>query len=93
MVILVVSRVPVSLRGRLSRWLVQMKPGVFVGTLSHRVRSRLWDSTCRSLRSGWAVLLYPAKTEQGFSIQTHGDGPVVMEDFEGLWLAKKRKTP
>ena len=90
MTVLVISRVPRSLRGRLSRWLLQLKPGVFVGTLSHRVRSRLWTTTCESLRGGWAVLLYSAKTEQGFDLRSHGTGPVAFEDFEGLWLAKKR---
>ncbi len=93
MIVLVVSKVPRSLRGRLTRWLLQLKAGVFVGTLSHRVRTRLWTSTCESLRGGWAVLLYAAKTEQGFNILTHGPAPVEFEDLEGLWMAKKRLLP
>jgi len=89
-IVLVVSKVSPSLRGRLTRWLLQLKPGVFVGTLTHRVRSRLWESTCGSLRGGWAVLLYSAKTEQGFDVQTHGASPIAFEDFDGLWMAKKQ---
>ena len=84
---------PPALRGKLTRWLLQMKAGVYVGTLSHRVRSRLWATTCESIRGGWAVLLYPAKTEQGFEILSCGKAPVVFEDFEGIWLVKTHSKP
>lgn len=98
MVVLVVSSAAPSLRGKLTRWLLQIKAGVYVGTLSARVRSRVWELTCSSFRAqsrgikstGWAVLLYSANTEQGFAILSHGDGPATFEDFEGLWLAKTR---
>jgi CRISPR-associated protein Cas2 len=89
MIVLVVSRVSPSLRGRLTRWLLPLKTGVFVGTLSVRVRDGLWRATCQSLRGGWAVMLHSAKTEQGFEIQAHGPAPVAFEDIEGLWVAKK----
>jgi CRISPR-associated protein Cas2 len=89
MIVLVVSKAPRSLRGKLTRWLLQLKAGVYVGTLSARVRNRIWEATCESLRSGWAVMLFAAKTEQGFDIRAHGTSPVEFEDIEGLWLAKK----
>jgi CRISPR-associated protein Cas2 len=90
LIVLVVSRATPSLRGRLTRWLLQIKPGVFVGTLSTRVRDRLWKAACVSLRNGWAVMLFAAKTEQGFDLISHGPAPVAFEDIEGLWLARKR---
>ena len=89
---IVVSRVPTSLRGRLTRWLLQLKAGVFVGTLTPRVRDRLWQAVCDSIKRGWAVMLFAAPTEQGFDLRTHGTAPVEFEDFEGLWLAKKQFT-
>ena len=92
MIVLVVSKAPPSLRGKLTRWLLQLKAGVYVGTLSTRVRGRLWESTCESLRGGWAIMLFSAKTEQGFDIKAHGAAPIVFEDLEGLWLAKKRDS-
>jgi CRISPR-associated protein Cas2 len=91
MTVLVISKVPRSLRGKLTRWLLQLKAGIYVGALSHRVQGRLWKSTCESLRGGWAVMLCSAQTEQGFEIRSHGAGPFEFEDIEGLWLAKKRK--
>ena len=93
MIVLIVSKAPPSLRGKLTRWLLQLKAGVYVGTQSHRVRGRVWDLTCQSIKGGWAVLLYAANTEQGFAILSHGKSPVVFEDFEGLWLAKTKKKP
>ena len=93
MIVLVVSRAPPSLRGKLTRWLLQLKAGVYVGTLSKRVRTRLWDTTCAATRNGWAVLLYAENTEQGFTILSHGRAPVEFEDLEGLWLAKTRSKP
>ncbi len=90
MVIIIVSKAQPSLRGKLTRWLLQVKAGVYVGTLSNRVRSRVWMMTCEAIKGGWAVMLYSAKTEQGFNILSHGSGPVAFEDFEGIWLAKTR---
>lgn len=89
MMVLVVSKVPTSLRGRLTRWLIQLRPGVFVGTVSDRVRERLWERTCGSIRGGWALILVPAPTEQGFKIRMHGDAPIGIEDFDGLVLVKR----
>ena len=93
MIVLVVSKAPAALRGKATRWLLQLKPGVYVGTLSARVRDRLWESVCASLKGGWAVMLFPAKTEQGFDLRSFGDGPVMLEDIEGLWVAKTAKRP
>lgn len=92
MIVLVVSKVPRSLRGRLTRWLIQLKAGVYVGALSARVRDRLWAAACSGLRTGWAIMLFTAKTEQGFDIWSHGEAPVEFEDIEGLWMAQTRKT-
>ena len=93
MTVLIVSKVPKSLRGRLSRWMMQLRPGVFVGTLSQRVRELLWQRTCASLRGGWALILVPAQTEQGFELRMHGTAPFAIEDFDGLQLVIRRILP
>jgi len=90
MTVLVVSKVPAALRGRLTRWMIQLRPGVFVGTMSHRVRERLWARTCIAVRGGWALILVSAPTEQGFELRLHGEAPIALEDFDGLWLVKRR---
>ena len=40
MVVLVLTACPPGLRGDVSRWLLEIAPGVFVGRLSARVRAR-----------------------------------------------------
>ena len=34
-----------NLRGKLSRWLNEIHPGIFVGEVSARVRDKLWEMT------------------------------------------------
>ena len=43
MVVIVLSAAPASLRGALTRWLMEVSSGVFVGHLSARVREQLWE--------------------------------------------------
>ena len=86
MVILVMERVPVGLRGELSRWMIEPKANVFVGRLSAMVRDKLWQMACQKAKSGAALMIYPARTEQGFTIRTHGATSRTVRDYEGLLL-------
>jgi CRISPR-associated protein Cas2 len=92
MVILILERVTTSLRGELTRWLIQPKTGVFVGHLSARVRDLLWDRVVDGLRDGAALMIQSNNTEQGFSVVSAGDTSRIMADFEGLTLPKTPKT-
>lgn len=42
MTVIVLSACPVGLRGDLTRWFLEIAPGVFVGHVSARVRERVW---------------------------------------------------
>jgi len=84
-IVLVLSAVPEGLRGHVTRWLMEISPGVFVGTLSARVRERLWDIVVANLKTGRAVMVYRARNEQGLAFLTWGD-PWQPVDFEGLTL-------
>jgi CRISPR-associated protein Cas2 len=86
MVVMLLEKVPKSVRGELTRWLLELRPGVFVGNVSALVRDKLWDMLCGKLRGGNALLLHSATTEQGFAIRTHGESDRVVRDFEGLFL-------
>jgi CRISPR-associated protein Cas2 len=86
MVVMLLEKVPKSVRGELTRWLLELCPGVFVGNISALVREKLWDMLCDKLRGGNALLLHSATTEQGFAIRTHGESDRVVRDFEGLFL-------
>ena len=62
MVVMVLERVPVSVRGELSRWMLELRAGVFVGTLSAMVRERLWQLTCEKMAGGAGLLVYSTNT-------------------------------
>jgi CRISPR-associated protein Cas2 len=87
-IVLVLERVPTSLRGELTRWLLEPKAGVFVGTASAMVRDKLWERACKHARDGAGLLIYPSDTEQGFAIRTCGTTRRAIVDFDGLQLVR-----
>lgn len=88
MIVLILERVTPSLRGELTRWLIQPKAGVFVGNLSARVRDLLWAKVRQQVKEGAAILVHSDSSEQGFSMQTLGDASRAIVDFDGILLAK-----
>jgi CRISPR-associated protein Cas2 len=86
MVVLLLEKVPAGLRGEITRWLLELRPGVFVGNISAMVREKLWEMICQKLKSGTAMLLQSAATEQGYRIRTFGDTTRKIKDFDGLQL-------
>ncbi len=80
------EKVPVSLRGEITRWMLELRPGVFVGNISALVREKLWEMVCQKLKGGAATLLHSAANEQGYKIRTFGDTTRQVRDFDGLQL-------
>lgn len=88
MVVLILERVPATVRGLLSRWMLEPRAGVFVGTPPARVRDKLWDQVSKRLRGGGCLLIHSAATEQGFLMRSSGDPGRMIESFEGLQLIR-----
>lgn len=86
MTVIVLERVPVSLRGELSRWMLEIQAGVFVGSLSALVRDLLWEHICAHMRAGAGALIYQTNTEQGFAMRSCGKTTRRLRDFDGLQL-------
>lgn len=86
MVVMILEKVPKSLRGELTRWMLEVGTGVFAGSMSAMVRELLWDKCTEKSRSGRCCLLYRTNNEQGFAIRTHGDTTRTTLDFGGLTL-------
>ena len=86
MVVLILERVPVTLRGELSRWMIEPRAGVFVGKLSAVVRDLLWEKASKGAKGGAGILLFESKTEQGFSVRSFGEPDRELRDWEGLML-------
>ncbi len=89
MVVIILEKVSPSLRGELTRWLIEPHPGVFVGHVSGMVRDRLWDKCCERLRAGGVVQLWSTNNEQRFAIRSAGDTKREVVDFEGLSLIRR----
>ncbi|MGW1766493.1 type I-E CRISPR-associated endoribonuclease Cas2e [Streptomyces sp. NPDC002073] len=88
MAVIATTAVPDHLRGALSRWTIEVVPGIFVGTLSARVRDELWKSVSQVVGDGQAVLIHPAPNEQGYTIHTAGTRRRLPMDFDGLTLIR-----
>lgn len=88
MIVLVLTACPEGLRGHLTRWLMEVSAGVFVGHVSRRVEDELWDRTTELVGKGRAVMASSDRTEQGFSLRSHGHH-WVPEDFEGITLIRR----
>ncbi len=92
--VFVLERVTPALRGTLTRWMLEVQAGVFVGSLSSRVREVLWERICdaRGAR-GAAFMIYSTPSEQGFVMQTAGDTTRQLADFDGLQLIRRPDRP
>ncbi|MEU2026830.1 type I-E CRISPR-associated endoribonuclease Cas2e [Streptomyces sp. NPDC016469] len=93
MLLIATTAVPDHLRGALSRWTSEVVPGIFVGSVSARVRDQLWKSVTDTVGNGAAVLVHPAPTEQGYAIRTAGTRRRVPADFDGLTLIRMTAAP
>ena len=85
MTVIVVAACPVGLRGHLTRWLLEISPGVFVGKVSARVRNLMWLRVLEMVRSGRAIMVYSADNEQGLAFEVHQHSWVPV-DHEGVHL-------
>jgi CRISPR-associated protein Cas2 len=88
MVVMILKNVPVSLRGELTRWLIEPKPGVFVGHVNAMVRDRLWEKCCGRMQAGGVLQIWSTNTEQRFRMRASGDTGRQIVDWDGLQLIR-----
>lgn len=88
MVVLVLTACPAGLRGHLTRWLLEISPGVFVGVGTARVRDLMWQRVCELAKDGRAIMVHSARGEQrlAFRVHRHDWSPV---DVDGLMLMRR----
>ena len=85
MVVVTLTDCPPKLRGDLTKWLMEINTGVYVGKVSARIREMLWTRICEHLSQGRATMVYSTNNEQGMEFCVHNSSwkPV---DFDGLQL-------
>lgn len=89
MTVIVLVAAPEGLRGHLTRWMVEVDAGVFVGNPSRRVRDGLWELLSDRIREGQVVMVEPAQNEQGWSVRTAGTDRWYPVDYDGLILSAR----
>lgn len=78
-----------EVRGKTRRYLYEVKPNVFVGTVSTLVRETLWNKIKET--NTLASIIYSANNEQGFKAEsTYGDA--MFSDFDGVILPTFEKS-
>lgn len=92
MVVLILERVPIGLRGELSRWMLEPKTNVFVGSPTAIVRDKLWQKALEDAKGGAGIMVHDANNEQRFGIRTFGDTTRAIVDIEGLTLVHIPQT-
>ncbi|MFI5560820.1 type I-E CRISPR-associated endoribonuclease Cas2e [Amycolatopsis japonica] len=92
MTVIVLTAVPPGLRGHLTRWLLEISPGVYVGYVSARVRELIWERIVEFVAEGRALMVHSAHGEQRLEFQVHGHDwtPV---DYDGITLMRRQTTP
>lgn len=89
MTVIVLVAAPAGLRGHLTRWMVEVDAGVFVGNPSKRVRDGLWEILAQRIGDGQAVLVEPSENEQGWTVRTAGTDRWYPVDYDGLILSAR----
>ena len=90
MIVVTLTDCPPKLRGDLSKWLCEINTGVYVGSVSSRVRDALWERICENLKNGRATMVFSTNTEQGMDFRVHNTTwqPV---DLDGIKLMRRPK--
>lgn len=86
-IVITATRIPEHLSGYLSRFLVQVDTGVYVGNVSRRVRDNLWKRCVGAAGNGSLTMINSdSSREQGFVAKTMGSNRRTIRDFDGLLL-------
>jgi CRISPR-associated protein Cas2 len=92
MTVVILTAVPPGLRGHLTRWLLEISPGVFVGHVSKRVREHMWERIVEFVSDGRALMVHSARGEQRLAFEVHGHDWVPV-DHDGITLMRRNTVP
>ena len=87
MLVIVLENASDKLKGTLTRWMIEIKPGVYAGRLRAMVREKLWEMIEEYQPQG-ALMVYSMNNEQGYSIKMLGEPKRSVIDLDGLQLIK-----
>jgi CRISPR-associated protein Cas2 len=94
MLVIDLEAAPPKLRGLLSRWCIEVRAGLYVGSYGKAAREAIWTEVERLADSGTsAVLIYDATNVQGFEFLTLGKNRREPTMHDGLWLVRFQPPP
>ncbi len=88
MLVMILEKSPASLKGALSRWLIEPRSGVFLGNPSARVREEIWNLAISKCREGSVLQIWSYPCPQGYRYRVYGSPSREMVDFEGMALVR-----
>ena len=88
MIVVILTACPPGLRGHLTRWMLEVAPGVFVGHLPARVRDQLWERVVELIGRGRAMMIHVTGGEQRLAFRVHGH-EWTPEDHDGVLLMRR----
>jgi CRISPR-associated protein Cas2 len=69
-----------------SKWMVEVKAGVFIAKINALVRKLLWEKCMESIGNGSLIMIWATNTEQGFDLLHHNCKDYIPLNIEGIWL-------
>ena len=83
MIVVSMTNCPPKLRGDLTKWLMEINTGVYVGQVSARVREALWKRICENIGSGQATMVFSTNNEQHMDFYVHNSSWIPV-DLDGM---------
>ena len=92
MVVMILQKTSAAARGDLTRWLIEVRPGVFIGHVSALVRDRLWERCSQNKGAGAVFQAWSTNNEQHFKMRISGAPGYEVVDWEGVELIRENST-
>ena len=86
MVVLVLDVASEKLRGLLTQWFLELKPGVFIGRVKKPVREFVWRMVDSDIGHRGVIMVWTTDTDQGFDMIMSGIPYRHVVDLDGLKL-------
>ncbi len=86
MLVIVTEAIPDRLRGYLSRWLLEVRAGVFLADYSVKVREMLVKTVKENIETGNVVVAWSTNNESGFDFETLGTNRRIPTEIDGFKL-------
>jgi CRISPR-associated protein Cas2 len=86
MLVIVLENAPLRLHGYLTRLLLEIRAGVYLGDFSVRVRERIWETVKNEIGGGNAILAWSCPNDSGYDFDSCGKNRRIPVDLDGLKL-------